>query len=56
MAFMVRDEAVMALDATDEDSNVLDIRAQIPFMAFGRVNAKRVDVDYDISGSKGRIG
>ncbi|MCE9555758.1 MAG: hypothetical protein K8T91_20615 [Planctomycetes bacterium] len=53
MGFMVRDEIGVPLDTEDGELNQLDFRAQVPFDAFGKFNAARVEVQYNINSSDG---
>jgi hypothetical protein len=53
MDFRFRDLAVLPLSDSDQESNTLDFRTQMPLRLWEQVNLLRVDVPYDISSSKG---
>lgn len=53
MDFRLRELAEFPVSDASADSNTIDFRLQMPFLAWGEVNLMRVDVPYNISSSKG---
>jgi hypothetical protein len=53
MDFRIRELAEFPTSGTEDNSNTIDFRLQMPILLWGEINLFRVDVPYDISSSKG---